>query len=75
MLDHASIHVAPAVCLRLQVISHPISAMRLLVRPKKIVPAQGLLYALPTRAGAPSLVKQNTAKGIHVFRNDSDADP
>jgi hypothetical protein len=67
MLNHATIQVAPAVCLRLQIISHPIPVRRLLVQPNKIVSAQALLYAYPTSAGAPSPVKQNTAKGIHVI--------
>ena len=75
MLDPATIHVAPAVCLRLQIISHPIPAWCLLVRPEKIVPAQPLLSAFRTSAGAPSPVKQNTAKGIHVIQNDLCDDP
>lgn len=75
MLEPTTIQIAPAVCLRLQPSSHPLPARCLLVRPKKIVPAQALLYACPTSAGAPSPVKQNTAKGIHVIQNDSDDDP
>jgi hypothetical protein len=34
-----------------------------------------LLYAFPTSAGAPSSVKQNTVKGLHVIQNDSFDDP
>ncbi len=75
MLEPYNYPVAPAVCLRLQTISHPIPARCLLARPKKIVTAQALLYTCPTSAGGPCSVKQNTAKGIHVIQNDSYDDP
>ena len=52
MLEPTTIKIAPAVYLRLQPISHPIPARRLLAQPTKIASAQALLYVCPTRAGA-----------------------
>ena len=70
MLETTTIQIAPAVCLRLQPISHPIPARRLLARPTKIVPAAGIALCLPNQRRCPSPVKQNTANGIHVIQND-----
>jgi hypothetical protein len=70
MLKPTTIQISPAVCLRLQPISHPLPARRLVAEPEKIVPAQALLYACPTSAGAPSPVKQNSANGIQINQND-----